>query len=101
MEVNKVDKPIFDLLKEMNKEMSSMRSEIGSMKSDMKSMQSEMGSMRSEMNSRFDTIESKLDGVGSQFELTNEARMNEVGFVIDKVNKIEKDVYLLKNRDNN
>ncbi|TFJ89937.1 hypothetical protein [Lentibacillus salicampi] len=75
-----MDKEILDLLTEMNKEMKSMKSE---------------------MHSRFDTIEAKLEGVGSQFELTNESRINEMDFIVDKVNKMEKEIYILKNRNSN
>lgn len=82
-----MEKQILDLLLEMNKEMKSMKSDIHSLKS--------------EMHNRFDTIEAKLEGVGGQFELTNESRINEVDFIIDKVNKLEKDLYILKNRNSN
>jgi SMC interacting uncharacterized protein involved in chromosome segregation len=82
-----VDKQIFDLLTEMNKEMKSMKSDIHSLKS--------------EMHNRFDTVEAKLEGVGGQFELTNESRMNEMDFIVDKVNKMEKELYILKNRNSN
>ncbi|SFE00054.1 hypothetical protein SAMN05216238_10720 [Lentibacillus persicus] len=72
-----MDKEILDLLTEVNKEMKSMKSE---------------------MHSRFDTIEAKLEG---QFELTNESRINEMDFIVDKVNKMEKEIYILKNRNSN
>ncbi|MBR7553641.1 hypothetical protein ACFFJI_11655 [Allobacillus sp. GCM10007491] len=75
-----MDKDIFDLLTEMNKEMKSMKSE---------------------MHSRFDSIEAKLEGVGNQFELTNESRINEMDFIVDKVNKMEKELYILKTKNNN
>ncbi|WP_241558947.1 hypothetical protein [Oceanobacillus halophilus] len=83
----KLDKQILDLLTEMSKEMKSMKSDIHSLKS--------------EMHNRFDTIEAKLEGVGGQFELTNESRINEVDFIADKVNKLEKDLYILKNKSSN
>lgn len=67
---------------------------------EMKSMKTEMSNMKSEMHNRFDSIDTKLEGVGGQFELTNASRMNEVDFIVDKVNKIEKEVYILKNRHN-
>ncbi|RKQ32536.1 hypothetical protein [Virgibacillus dokdonensis] len=82
-----MDKQILDLLTEMSKEMKSMKSDIHSLKS--------------EMHNRFDTIEAKLEGVGGQFELTNESRINEVDFIADKVNKLEKDLYILKNKSSN
>ncbi len=87
IEVIKLDKQILDLLTEMSKEMKSMKSDIHSLKS--------------EMHNRFDTIEAKLEGVGGQFELTNESRINEVDFIADKVNKLEKDLYILKNKSSN
>lgn len=94
IEVIKLDKQILDLLREMNKEMKSM-------KSDMHSMKSEVQSMKSDMHNRFDTIEAKLEGVGGQFELTNESRMTDIDFIADKVNKLEKDLYILKNKSSN
>ncbi|WP_188455360.1 hypothetical protein [Virgibacillus oceani] len=82
-----MDKQIFDLLTEINKEMKSMKSDIHSLKS--------------EMHNRFDTVEAKLEGIGGQFELTNESRINEMDFIVDKVNKMEKELYILKNRNSN
>lgn len=40
-------------------------------------------------------------GVGNQFELTNEQRINEFEFIADKVNKLEKEIYFLKTKNNN
>jgi polyhydroxyalkanoate synthesis regulator phasin len=75
-----VDKQILELLTEMSREIKSMKSE---------------------MHSRFDTIERKLEGVGGQFELTNESRITDVDFIADKVNKLERELYMLKNKSNN
>lgn len=82
-----MDKQIFDLLTEMSKEMKSMKSDIFNLKS--------------EMHNRFDTIERKLEGVGGQFELTNESRITDVNFIADKVNKLERELYILKNKSSN
>ncbi|MFD2760207.1 hypothetical protein [Lentibacillus juripiscarius] len=82
-----MDKQILDLLTEINK--------------GMKSMQSDIHSLKSEMHNRFDTIETKLEGVGGQFELTNESGINEMDFIVDKVNKMEKELYILKNKNSN
>jgi hypothetical protein len=87
IEVIRLDKQILELLTGMSKEMKSMKSDIHSLKL--------------EMHNRFDTIEAKLEGVGGQFELTNESRINEVDFIVDKINKLEKDLYLLKNKSDN
>jgi hypothetical protein len=82
-----VDKQILEILTEMSKEMKSIKSDIYDLKT--------------EMHNRFDSIDAKLIGVGGQFELTNESRIIDVDFIADKVNKLEKELYILKNRSNN
>ncbi|WP_407270213.1 hypothetical protein [Radiobacillus sp. PE A8.2] len=82
-----MDKQILDLLTEMNKEIKSMKTDVNDLKT--------------EMHNRFDTIEAKLEGVGGQFELTNESRIIDVDFIADKVNKLERELYILKNKSNN
>ncbi|WP_163970375.1 hypothetical protein [Oceanobacillus halotolerans] len=76
-----MEKQILDLLREMSTEMKSMKSNINELKL--------------EMHIRFDTIEAKLEGVGRQFELINESII-EVDFIADKVNKLEKELCVLK-----
>lgn len=88
-----MDNQILHLLTDMQADMKSMNTEI-------KSMKTEMKSMKTEMHNRFDTVDAKLEGVGGQFELTNESRINEVDFIVDKVNKMEKEIYILKNKSN-
>lgn len=78
---------ILNLLTEMNKEL--------------KSLKGDMKEFKTEMHDRFDKVEAKLDGVGGQFELTNESRMKEFDFIADKVNKLEKEIYFLKIKNNN
>ncbi|ASK62385.1 hypothetical protein CFK37_09560 [Virgibacillus phasianinus] len=82
-----MEKQILNLLTEMNNEMKGMKSDIHS--------------LRSEMHNRFDTIEAKLEGVGNQFELTNESRINERDFISSKMSKMEKELYILKNKNSN
>ncbi|PAV30864.1 hypothetical protein CIL05_03855 [Virgibacillus profundi] len=82
-----MDKQILDLLTEMNYEMKSMKTEIHSLKS--------------EMHHRFDTIEAKLEGSGGQFEITNDLRINEMDFIDDKIHKMEKELFILKNKHSN
>jgi hypothetical protein len=53
------------------------------------------------MHNRFDKVDAKLEGVGSQFELTNESRIVDVDFIVDKVNKLEKEIYLIRSKNNN
>jgi predicted nucleic acid-binding Zn-ribbon protein len=117
-----MEKQILDLLNELNVEVKSMRtdmtgmksemndmrtdmtgmkSEMNDMRTDMTDMKSEMSDMKSEMHQRFNTIEAKLDGIGGQFELTNESRMNDVDFIANKVNKLEREVFILKHKSNN
>jgi SMC interacting uncharacterized protein involved in chromosome segregation len=82
-----MEKQILDLLTEVSKEM--------------KGMKSDMNELKSEMHNRFDTIEAKLEGVGGQFELTTESRITEIDFIADKMNKLEKELYILKTKNNN
>ncbi|WP_078427494.1 hypothetical protein [Alkalihalobacterium alkalinitrilicum] len=96
-----MDKQILDLLTEMSKEMKSMKSGIFDFKTEMKSIKSDIYNFKSEMHNRFDTIEAKLEGVGGQFELTNESRIIDVDFIADKVSKLERELYILKNKNNN
>ncbi len=97
-----MEKQILDLLTEMRKEMKSMKSDINDLKSDtrkeMKSMKSDINDLKSDMHNRFDGIEAKLEGVGGQFELTNESKITDVDFIFDKVNKLEKELYILKSK---
>ncbi|MDE5416344.1 hypothetical protein [Alkalihalobacterium chitinilyticum] len=81
-----MDKQIFDLLTDLSQEIKSMKTDIHDFKTD--------------MHNRFDTIEAKLEGVG-QFELTNESRIIDVDFIADKVSKLERELYILKNNRNN
>jgi hypothetical protein len=78
-----MDKQILELLTEMNKEL--------------KSLKLDMKEFKTEMHNRFDKVEAKLEGVGGQFELTNESRIDEFDFIADKVNKLEKEIYFLRN----
>ncbi|MDT8858937.1 hypothetical protein N0O92_01755 [Alkalihalobacillus sp. MEB130] len=96
-----MDKQILDLLKEMSKEMKSMKLDMTDLKSEMKNMKSDVYDLKLDMHNRFDTIEAKLEGVGGQFELMNESRIIDVDFIADKVNKMEKELYILKNKNNN
>jgi SMC interacting uncharacterized protein involved in chromosome segregation len=97
---DKMEKQILDLLREMSTEMKGMKSDINEVKSDINQVKSDINEVKSEMHHRFDVIEAKLEGVGGQFELTNESRITEVDFITDKVNKLEKEVYILKNKSN-
>ncbi|OIJ09344.1 hypothetical protein BKP35_16890 [Anaerobacillus arseniciselenatis] len=58
---------IFELLTKMNHEFQEMKTEINN--------------LRSEMHCRFDNVDAKLEGIGLQFELTNDSRINDVGFI--------------------
>lgn len=77
---------IHELLTEMNKEL--------------KSLKIDMKEFKSEMHNRFDKVDAKLEGVGGQFELTNESRIEDVEFIAEKVNKLEKEIYLLRSKNN-
>ncbi|TYS67810.1 hypothetical protein FZC76_14720 [Sutcliffiella horikoshii] len=84
----------------MKTEMGSMKTEMGSMKTEMGSMKTEMDNMKTEMHERFNTVEAKLDGIGGQFELTNELRMNDFDFIDNKVNRLEKEIFIMKSKSN-
>jgi chromosome segregation ATPase len=97
-------------LKSLKSDMNDLKSlksdmnELKSLKSDMnelKSLKSDMNEFKTEMHNRFDKVEARLKGIGGQFELTNEPRIDEFDFIADKVNKLEKEIYLLKSRNNN
>lgn len=100
-----MDEKILNLLSEMNRDLKNMKLDMTQFKTDvnkdLKSLKIDMTQFKTEMHNRFDKIDAKLDGVGSQFELTNEQRMNEYEFIADKVNKLEKEIYFLKTKNNN
>ena len=75
-----MDKKILDLLIEMNKDLKNLKSE---------------------MHNRFDKVDAKLEGIGGQFELTNESRIDDFDFIADKVNKLEKEIYIIKSKNHN
>lgn len=87
-----MEKQILELLLSLKSEMTEMKSEMTSMKTD-------MTDFKNEMHDRFDRIDAKLEEVGHQFELTNEARIHDMAFLNEKVNRLEKDVYILKNKN--
>ena len=93
-----MDKQILELLTEMNQELKNLKLD---MNKELKSVKSEMNEFKSEMHNRFDKVEVKLEGIGGQFELTNESRMDDFGFIADKVNKLEKEIYILKSKNHN
>jgi uncharacterized phage infection (PIP) family protein YhgE len=93
-----MDKQILELLTEMNQELKNLKLD---MNKELKSVKSEMNEFKSEMHNRFDKMEVKLEGIGGQFELTNESRMDDFDFIADKVNKLEKEIYILKSKNHN
>ena len=93
-----MDKQILELLTEMNQELKNLKLD---MNRELKSVKSEMNEFKSEMHNRFDKVEVKLEGIGGQFELTNESRMDDFDFIADKVNKLEKEIYILKSKNHN
>lgn len=120
--MDKVDKQIIDLLSKMNEEMHQIQSNIQSIQTDMQNMKSDIQSIQTDtenmklniqglnteiknvkldMHQRFDKVDGKLSGIGEQFVLTNEARINDVEFIHDKVNKLEKEIFILKNKSSN
>ena len=83
---------------EMNTEFKSVRSE---MNTEFLSMKSDTSEFKSEMHNRFDKVDAKLEGIGGQFELTNESRIDDFDFIADKVNKLEKELYIIKSKNHN
>ncbi|TYS69397.1 hypothetical protein FZC75_17510 [Sutcliffiella horikoshii] len=81
-------------------EISGIKSEIGSLKSEMVGMKSKMDERFNSVDERFDAVDAKLDGMGNQFELTNEPRINEVDFLDNKVNRLEKEIFIMKSKSN-
>ncbi|MBM7620108.1 SMC interacting uncharacterized protein involved in chromosome segregation [Bacillus tianshenii] len=86
---------------EMKSDMVVMRADMTEMKSDMVVIKTDMANMKSEMNERFNAVEAVLDGIGGQCELTNESRINNDNFIVNKLNKLEKEVFMLKSKSNN
>ena len=84
----------------LNTDMTTVKSGMDNLNSDMTNVKSGMGNLRSEMHGRFDSVEAKLQGIGNQFELTAESRITETSFISDKVNKMEKEIYYLKTKNN-
>ncbi|MBM7540994.1 hypothetical protein [Amphibacillus cookii] len=50
------------------------------------------------IDAKLEVVDMKLDGIGNQFELITESRISEFGFVMEKVNKLEKELFLLKQK---
>ncbi|WP_373894092.1 hypothetical protein ACUL41_01765 [Virgibacillus natechei] len=101
-----MDEQILNLLTELNSEMKSMKSDMKSMKAEMnqrfeKVDQSfeRVNQQFKEVHHRFDKVDAKLEGAAWQFKATNEPRINERDFILDKVNKMEKEIYILKNNN--
>ncbi|KUP04195.1 hypothetical protein Q73_13780 [Bacillus coahuilensis m2-6] len=80
--------------------MQEVKNDVQGLKTDVQAITSDMEELKSEMHDRFDKVDAKLVGVGNQFEFTNESRIVEDGFISDKVNKLEKEIYLIKNKIN-
>lgn len=53
-----------------------------------------------DLDQRFDKVDAKLDGVGLQFEQTYESILEDVDFMTTKVNKLEKEIFIIKNKNN-
>ncbi|OIJ09375.1 hypothetical protein BKP35_16850 [Anaerobacillus arseniciselenatis] len=81
-------------------EINGMGTEINGIKTEINGVNTEINNLRSEMHGRFDNVDAKLEGIGLQFELTNDSRINDVGFITDKVNKLEKEVFIIKTNKN-
>ncbi|WP_223702224.1 hypothetical protein [Sutcliffiella deserti] len=95
-----MERQIIDLLTKLNVEVKSMRTDMTDMRREVSDMKTEMHQRFNTMDRRFNTIEAKLDGIGGQFELTNESSMNDVEFIANKVNKLEREVFILKHKNN-
>ena len=76
-----MEKQIFELLTKMNHEFQEMKTEINGMRTEINGVKTEFNNLRSEMHCRFDNVDAKLEGIGLQFELTNDSRINDVGFI--------------------
>jgi archaellum component FlaC len=111
---DEMEEKMIKLLTEMNQEMKGFRKDLNSLKDDMDQRfdgmndrfdgidqrLDHMDHRFDGMDHRFDRVESKLDGIGHQFELTNESRLQDVDFITTKVNKLEKEIFILKGKNN-
>ncbi|WP_246050079.1 hypothetical protein [Aquibacillus sediminis] len=86
-------------ISELKTGMKTTTAAIGELKTDMKNTTTDIHDFKSEMHERFNAMEAKLQGVGEQFELTNESRITDVGFIADKVNRLERELYIIKNKN--
>ncbi|WP_062353562.1 hypothetical protein [Bacillus kwashiorkori] len=51
-----------------------------------------------EVNGNYKNMEKLIKGIGNQFEYTNRLRMQDIDFLSEKITKLEKELYLLKNK---
>ncbi|MGD6967382.1 hypothetical protein ACQCVP_13205 [Rossellomorea vietnamensis] len=101
-----MEEKIMNLLTEMNQDMKGFKKEFVSFKKEFVIFKKEFISFKKDVHQRFDgvdgrldKIDAKLDGIGYQFEQTNSLRSEDVDFVTAKVNKLEKEVFILKSKN--
>ncbi|WP_113928108.1 hypothetical protein [Bacillus sp. P14.5] len=101
-----MEEKIMNLLTEMNQEMKGFKKEFISFKGEMISFKKEVDQRFDGVDRRLDSVDrhlekmdAKLDGIGYQFEQTNALRSEDVDFVTAKVNKLEKEVFILKSKN--
>jgi len=93
-----MEKQMLEMLKQMQSQMQIMDDR-------MVKMDDRMEKGFSEVNARLDHIDVKLDGIGGQFEETtkqiialDDAGKTEMKFLAHKVNRLEKEVFLINNK---
>lgn len=113
-----MDRKIYDLLLEMQKENREMKDAISTivntqeiMHQSLQKMQQEQAEMKQEMNKRFDSVESrieavenKFDNLGEMFErnvniqVNDDSIMNKLRYLSHKVSEYDEAIFHLKNK---
>lgn len=103
--VNGMDQKIYELLVEMNKDIKELNKHFDNLENKVVNLEKSFANLDSkvdkgfkETNQKLDRIEAKLEGAGYQFEQTNENRIDDVSFLINKVNKLEYELFRMKNQ---
>lgn len=76
--------------------MKAMKEKMDSLEDKMISTQTEMRDSFSTVINRLDRIELLIHGTGFQFESVASDRIEDFGFLMEKVNKLERDLYKMK-----
>ncbi|MGD6801999.1 hypothetical protein ACQCVK_06545 [Rossellomorea vietnamensis] len=108
-----MEEKIMNLLTELNQDMKGLKKEFISFKKDVNDRFNSVDRRLDGLDLRLDGVDrrldsvdrhlekmdAKLDGIGYQFEQTNSLRSEDVDFVTAKLNKLEKEVFILNSKN--